>query len=881
MADVNGSDSTGGINQDAENEFTGGNFWFEWIELSGTSTSNLTQAGFNTADGSFTDPNQVIYNAGSSDALNIPAQVGSLGNGGDDFAVRISTTLTVENAGTYTFNLSSDDGAIVYVDGVPVVNYDGLHPAAGPETGSIPLGAGAHEIVIIYFERGGQESLSTTISGPDYAGTIALQNANVQANTGADTVDAGEGADTIDGGFGDDDLSGGDGADTITGGAGNDTITGGDGDDIISGDGGADSGATAEKFEFNLIDDPSGDGTTVDDGDDVSGGITDTFGLVRASISFTDDGNATTFDYDNNVNQVTTGLDNGTGVTNNAILLRGSGAPPNSTVASDTSTATITFASNDASVTDQAANVAFRINDLDEAGWRDVITIRAFDANNNPIEVVLSPGADMTASDTDGVAGNDTIIVNDGTGNSNSSDITNSLLVQVPGPVSRIEIDYGNLEPGSQLIHLTELFYDTVPADLVGVYDDIIDGGAGDDIIFGNQGNDIITGGTDDDTIDGGTGDDNIDGGDDSDTIQISAGTDTITGGDGADTFDAFSDNTSLENETITAVVDADGDGTIAKTLDGNTDAVTSIETYIADEAAAEADSISLTEAGLQAGDISGIDDNATGTYTPSGGAPIAFGGPGQPTFNELLNGTSGLPGVGQKGFFQIDGGDETGQVGGISFENFENIDFSVVCFADGTLIKTQNGLRPVETLQVGDVVQTLDNGPQPVRWIGHKDISPAILRAKPNLRPIRIKAGALGDQMPSRDLIVSPQHRILVKSKIAIRMFDAAEILVPAKHLLGLDGVDVADDLQSVTYYHIMCDSHEIIEAEGALAETLHTGTEAMKTLSDQATLEIEAIFGATPYLDRTLARPTPKGKQARRLIDRHVKNAKSLYIA
>ncbi|PUB17366.1 hypothetical protein [Yoonia sediminilitoris] len=142
--------------------------------------------------------------------------------------------------------------------------------------------------------------------------------------------------------------------------------------------------------------------------------------------------------------------------------------------------------------------------------------------------------------------------------------------------------------------------------------------------------------------------------GDDSDTIRISAGLDTISGGDGADTFDAFSDNDSLEDETITVTVDAVGDGSTAKTGDGNTDSVDSIETFIADEASAEADSISLTEAGHQAVDISGIDDTATGTFTPSGGAPFAFGGVGKPTFSTLLNGTSGIPGVGQKGFSRL-----------------------------------------------------------------------------------------------------------------------------------------------------------------------------------------------------------------------------------
>jgi hypothetical protein len=109
--------------------------------------------------------------------------------------------------------------------------------------------------------------------------------------------------------------------------------------------------------------------------------------------------------------------------------------------------------------------------------------------------------------------------------------------------------------------------------------------------------------------------------------------------------------------------------------------------------------------------------------------------------------------------------------------------------------------------------------------------------------------------------------------------MFDAGEVFVPAKHLLGLNGVEVAEDLNSVTYVHIMCDDHEIVEAEGALAETLYTGTEAMKAMTDDAQREINDIFGDAPYLNRPLARVTPKGKFAKRLVERHIKNEKPLY--
>jgi hypothetical protein len=102
--------------------------------------------------------------------------------------------------------------------------------------------------------------------------------------------------------------------------------------------------------------------------------------------------------------------------------------------------------------------------------------------------------------------------------------------------------------------------------------------------------------------------------------------------------------------------------------------------------------------------------------------------------------------------------------------------------------------------------------------------------------------------------------------------------VFVAAKHLLGIAGVEIADDLSSVTYLHIMCDDHEIVEANGALAETLYMGAEAIKTMSPEAISEIEDIFGEAPYLDRPLARATPKGRLAKKLVERHVKNQKEL---
>jgi len=200
------------------------------------------------------------------------------------------------------------------------------------------------------------------------------------------------------------------------------------------------------------------------------------------------------------------------------------------------------------------------------------------------------------------------------------------------------------------------------------------------------------------------------------------------------------------------------------------------------------------------------------------------------------------------------------------------------VCFAAGTLVQTDAGKVAVEALAVGDLVMTLDHGLQPVRWIGDRSVSADELDKNPHLRPIRIKAGAFATDVPQRDLLVSPQHRMFVRSRIAARMFDEAEVLVHARHLLDLPKVEVAHDVRTVTYVHAMCDDHEIILAEGAFAETLYTGAEAMKAMSADARREIEQIFGELPYLERPLARLTPKGRLSKKLVARHMKNGKAL---
>ncbi|WP_111559544.1 Hint domain-containing protein [Paracoccus sediminilitoris] len=209
-------------------------------------------------------------------------------------------------------------------------------------------------------------------------------------------------------------------------------------------------------------------------------------------------------------------------------------------------------------------------------------------------------------------------------------------------------------------------------------------------------------------------------------------------------------------------------------------------------------------------------------------------------------------------------------------------VDDFLPCFTKGTVIETTRGAVRVEDLKIGDLVLTIDHGPRPVRWLGSRHLSARGLDILPNLRPIRIAAGALGQGRPERDLLVSPQHRILVRSKIAINMFGAAEVLVAAKQLLQLDGVDYARDVQEVDYFHIMFDAHEVIMSNGAETESFYTGDEALKSLNSAARREIFALFpdlrDRDPGMRPIGAKRLLSGREGRRLVQRHIGKGREL---
>jgi Hint domain len=185
-----------------------------------------------------------------------------------------------------------------------------------------------------------------------------------------------------------------------------------------------------------------------------------------------------------------------------------------------------------------------------------------------------------------------------------------------------------------------------------------------------------------------------------------------------------------------------------------------------------------------------------------------------------------------------------------------------MICFAAGTRIATSGGPCPVEALRPGDRVLTADDGPQPVLWTGGRRVTGARLHVMPGLRPVRLRGGALGADGPSRDLLVSPGHRMLVRGPVARALFNVSEVLVAAEDLA--DGVAAVADrsLREVTYVHLLFDRHQILFAEGAATESFRPGPEALEMLmpDDRARL-----LAACPSLAPGAA---AYGPPARRLL-------------
>lgn len=193
-------------------------------------------------------------------------------------------------------------------------------------------------------------------------------------------------------------------------------------------------------------------------------------------------------------------------------------------------------------------------------------------------------------------------------------------------------------------------------------------------------------------------------------------------------------------------------------------------------------------------------------------------------------------------------------------------------CFTPGTMIATARGGVAVEDLRVGDRVVTRDNGFQEIRWIGRKHLDGRELMANPHLRPVLIRQGALGNGLPARDLMLSPNHRVLVASNQTQLYFEEREVLCSAKHLINNRSIQEMHTT-GTTYLHFMFDRHEVVLSDGAWSESFQPGDYSLRGIGNAQRQEIFGLFPelrAAPGNEGFLAaRRVLTPGEARRLTD------------
>jgi Ca2+-binding RTX toxin-like protein len=815
-----------------------------------------------------------------SDSADADGDVVIGGNGPDDTTdedvldLRGTGQVTIADAAD-----ANDDGAragtVTFADGSTLEFSQIETILTDPQSDGIVDGANAGETMELGYTDPQGDQITT---GDD----------SIRGNDGDDMIDGDAGNDRIDGGAGDDEVTGAAGTDSVDGGDGSDTLVGGDGTDTLNGDagdddiavGGSDSatgGTGDDVFTIDTIDPAPDIDATIDGGSDGTDGNPDgpengdegdTLDLSDRSEDLTvvledadpESGTVDGLDADNNpdvtfdeIEKIVTGSGgdtvDGDGVSGPIDVVTGAGndsvdggdqgdtidtGPGNDTVNSGDGADTVDGGEGDNLIDTSGDGIPLLDDkngdgdgfaaygplpaapaDPDENDDRDVVTTGS---GNDTIltgdddDTITAAGGD---NDIDAGIDDDDITTGDGSDTIVGGEGSDTVLSG--GGDDRI---FGGLNP------------DDVPVDELNI-PDAPDGGSsgpdpdeenGRDLIDAGAGNDTVFGQDDDDTMFGGTGNDVLDGGVDDDTISGDAGQDTIIGGQGADTMSGGAGSDVFQ---IDSREDAFGDVIDGGTEDGDGDPNTDNEN----------DQLDLRDLGRFE------------IVQSDGTTPLDLTSPNDPDGNSFS---------GEVNFIAADGTLD----GTLEFNEIENV---IPCFTPGTVIATPKGERLVEDLEVGDRVITRDNGLQEIRWVGRRNLSGQELLSAPHLKPVLIRAGSLGRGLPERDMMVSPQHRLLINNERSALYFEEREVLAAAKHLTGIEGVDSVE-ASGVSYIHFMFDQHEVVLSNGSWTESFQPGEQ---TLDGMGEAQKSELFGLFPELQESEG--VQAYESARRSLKKH----------
>ncbi|MAM63804.1 Hint domain-containing protein [Maritimibacter sp. UBA3975] len=190
-------------------------------------------------------------------------------------------------------------------------------------------------------------------------------------------------------------------------------------------------------------------------------------------------------------------------------------------------------------------------------------------------------------------------------------------------------------------------------------------------------------------------------------------------------------------------------------------------------------------------------------------------------------------------------------------------------CFGPGTLIETPEGPRRVDDLRPGDKVVTLDDGAQPILWIGSREVQlEGVLNAQ---TPLNFPKDSLAPGYPTTDLVLSPLHRVLVSSHKNDHVTGGEEVFAPARALAKRPGVRYMRGRSSITYFSILLPRHAVLFANGVPSESFYPSPYSLSILKPSERL---AILAHVPHLSADvahsygpLARPDLTAPQGRRL--------------
>lgn len=666
-------------------------------------------------------------------------------------------------------------------------------------------------------------------------------NDTVLGNAGVDLLSGGAGNDLVDGGMSEDFVLGDEGNDTLIGGSQSDIVSGGTGDDLIYGDSTVNGGNGYDGARDILLGDDGND--TIFGGagaDSIEGG---------EGADVIDAGDDEDVIYEGGPGDV---IDGGEGTTFGAdydtLVVSGPATieydPTNSENGTITYYDVNTMSVIGTSTFRNIENVIFVRDEADtQAADPDLGAETGGEVLPPPPPPFIGGGTSLDGV-VDGTAGDDLIDLSY-TGDPQGDRVDNADAI-LPGEALNDDIIVAG--SGNDTVY-GGLGNDDV---LLGDGDDQASGDAGDDILRGENGNDFIVGDTGRDTISGDAGQDTLYGGDGDDILEGGADDDRIYGNNDDDFLTGDAGNDLLVGGAGNDLIVG---GTGNDTIDASNRDVPGAE-----------DGIDIVYGGADADRFigTGVNDRVFGGDDGDDNDTLVLNdadGPRRVVISGPDSDGNGFDGVVE--YLNPDGTVR----GTTTFTNIENI----VCFTPGTMIATPKGEIAVENLRVGDKVITRDNGIQEIRWIGARQMGWQDFAANPHLKPILVRAGSLGDGLPERDMMMSPNHRLLVTNDRTALYFDEHEVLVAAKHLVGGQGVHQVDSI-GTTYIHFMFDQHEVVLSNGAWSESFQPGDYSLKGLGNSQRNEIFELFpelrtqmGLESY---AAARKTLKKHEARLIV-------------